>query len=309
MGSTEGHADETGAGEAEPAVGIGRRGLVGGVIGAVAVGAVGVGVLATRDDDDEPPDPPPAAPDDPPARVGVATLSSTVERRRTTSLEPGSPLARLDELRSASELVDDFGLLVGDPPAPAGWQLTAEGAGAGSVRRDIDGGVLRLTTGTAPTGRVGLRVAGAGGLAGVRSFTFEWRVSVAPAGDGGAGGLVVGYVDSVTTGGTMPAVGYWFAHRSDLSATWLCATAGAGGRTLVDSGVPVDGAFHRLTATCDGGTVVRFAIDDVHVALISTTLPAPEDRYVFGAELFSSAGTVPLTADLDWAYVRRELVR
>lgn len=290
-----------------------RRALLGGLLGAAAAGGV-AGVVATelRKED------PKAAPanvdlgDAPASEIRVEPTGELVADHVQAALvdvyRRTSALAQLDDLRVAHEVVDDFPL--GDGRVGTlSWLVDSAGTGAGAADiGKLEGGVVGLATGGSPTGRVGLNL-GLDHHAGQQIFTMEWRVRVDQA-TSGSGRICFGAVSDVDGSGDtgLPDRGFYFLLDGDAK-NWSCACAGGGGRTRVDTKVPVDGAFHRFRITCDGGGMVRFSIDDRKPVSISDDLPGEKDTYGQGISLVQGNGRVPAVVAVDWYYLRRELPR
>lgn len=301
------------------------------MLGAVAVGTVlGAGGSQLLDDDAAPANPStggaasgapqasaqapaPAEPDSPPIQVEPPSDSTTREMRSTdpAPFDPTSALNGLHDLRVATQVIDDFpDASAGGRVGSAGWAVVPGGEGAGvAPSGGQEGGVVRFSTGSAATGRVGLHL-GLDRMRGLPVFTMEWRVAWRPLEDDApSAGAVFGFLDAVDRGGTAPAVGIYFLYRPDLADNWLCACAGSEGRTVVDTAVPVVGGFQRFQITSDGTSLCRFYVDDRRVGSIDTGLPTEDDRYGTGIEVFKIAGDKPQKVDLDWFFLRRELVR
>jgi hypothetical protein len=288
--------------------------VAGGVAGGVVGSRSGEGDAGDATTGTDVADPPKAAPDSPPITLEqpIETTTTELRPREEPDADPRSPLHRLYDLRVAHEVVDDFpdGDATGDRLGTAGWATVLGGREAATASAtEVEGGVVHVSTGTSATGRAGLHL-GLTSQSGFPVFTMQWRLAFRrPLGREDLGGVVFGSVDRVDSGGTAPAVGIYFLHRLDLTDTWLCGCSGAGGRTLVDTGVPVKGIYRRFEITADGSNLARFSIDDVRVATIDTSIPTAEDRYGSGLEVFKSKGNRPFEVDLDWFYLRRELPR
>ncbi|MBX3286386.1 MAG: hypothetical protein KF703_13645, partial [Actinobacteria bacterium] len=223
-----------------------------------------------------------------------------------------SALARVEDLRVAYELVDDFPPSAGTGRVGAlGWTPVASGAGA-AVEPDapLEGGVVRLVTGTTATGRAGLHL-GLDQHEGAPVFTMQWRLRhTATVDPDEPSALVFGALASIDADPTGPEVGPAVAwvHDPARSPKWICRVVVDGEVTDVDSKRVVDDRFHRFTIASDGDGLARFTFDDAEVA----SVPVDKEgraRYGQGIVLAKTAGTSPRTVELDWFYLRRELPR
>lgn len=271
--------------------GLGRRTAIGTLLGVAAGGVAGVAVGrssaegAGSDDGDETPDA---------SEIRVTPegelVAEDVQGALTAIIGRTSATIRLDDLRVAYEIVDDFPPTA-DRIGSQGWTAVTDGGGTVEPT-NTPGGIVALAAGS---GRAALHLGTRLGL-GTPVFTLEWRARVLE------GTAAVLGAPSDLDGGLEEALGYFFTIGAD-DGTWSCGCGAASGRTIEDTEVPVDEQFHRFRITCDGDLTARFAIDDQVVAEITTDLPGTEDRYGFGVAALSG------TMEVDWAYQRTELAR
>lgn len=285
---------------------VGRRVVVGSLIGAVALGAAGLGAAKVLDNGtDQREVLPPRASEPTPIVLTAPPSTTTVEARRALGVDPATGLSRLHDLRAAVEVVDDF--TFASPGQVPGWQIVDEAPGSGTVWSPSEGGLLQLSSGPTSTGRAGLH-RGLAHLRGMPRSTMEWRLRLL-ARAGRTGGAAFGYLDGVAGGGTLPSVGGCFVLRPDVSDHWLLVCANSEGRIVQESDVVPDDAHHRFTITTDGVGLVRFYVDDVRVGSIDSNVPITSDAYGVGIEVFGGVGEGSCIAEIDWFYLRRELAR
>lgn len=300
---TDGDGHEPG--EARPQRGVGRRAVLGGALTAAAAGIVGYevgGAGATSPDGSEA------------SAVSVSPegelIADDVQAALVDVYGRTSALARLEDLRVAYELVDDFPPGVGRVGSLS-WATATSGAGATvTPGAHVEGGVTRLLTGRTAAGRAGIHL----GLAehtGTPVFTMQWALRLEATPDPDQAGLVVfGALSSLTADLTGPAIGpalVW-VHDPDIGPNWICRAIQSGKVVDVDSKRAVDDKAHRFSITSDGDVLARFSFDDDEVASIPTDLEET-GRYGQGAVVAKTAGSEPLAVAVDWFYLRRELPR
>jgi hypothetical protein len=222
-----------------------------------------------------------------------------------------SALARLEDLRVAYELVDDFPPTAGDRVGTLGWTPVTSGAGAAVVpSAPLEGGVVRLVTGTTPTGRAGVHL-GLGEHTGAPVFTMEWRLRLETRPDPAQTGvLAFGALSSLTADPSGPEIGpalVW-VHDPAVGPNWICRVIQGGKAVDVDSKRGVNELDHRFGITSDGDGLARFTFDGAEVASIATD-PKETGRYGQGVVLAKTTGSTALAAAVDWFYLRRELPR
>lgn len=296
--------------------GVPRRAVLGGALGAAAAGIVGyeVGSAGASSTDDA--DRTAKTPPDDASAVAVVPkgemIADDVQAALVDVYERTSALARLDDLRVAYELVDDF------PPSAGGgrvgslgWTTTTAGTGSKvETGAPVEGGVVRVATGPGPGSRAGLHL-GLTEHTGAPVFTMQWRLRLEAAPDRAQGAtLAFGALTSVTDdpaeAGAGPAL-LW-VHDLAASPNWLCRVIQRGKVVEVDSKRSVNDVYHRFTITSDGDGLARFVLDDAEVGAIATD-PEEVGRYGQGLVLSRSTEGVPVAVALDWFYLRRELPR
>lgn len=85
-------------------------------------------------------------------------------------------------------------------------------------------------------------------------------------------------------------------------ANWKCVTADGSGETVTDSGVTADTKSHRFAFIVDDSVPnVKFYIDGVLVATVTTTLPASGTTFghILGSAYISSSGAHPVFGYLE----------
>ena len=87
-----------------------------------------------------------------------------------------------------------------------------------------------------------------------------------------------------------PTTGFYFRYTAADGTSWQAVCANGGPRTVVNTNVVADVDFHRFRITSDGGGVARFYIDDVQVAVITSSLPSV-NRHTPNAMIKKTAGT------------------
>lgn len=302
--------------ESKPS-GVPRRALLGGALGVAAAGFAGYEIAErTRGSAADASD------------VSVVPkgelLADDVQTALVDVYDRTSALARLQDLRTAYELLDDF------PPGAnpdrvgsLGWTATATAGASVNAAAPIEGGVVRLATGTTAKGTSSLHL-GLDQHAASPVFTMEWRIRLRQvATEAEDYSVVFGALASVAPDVRSADCGpgmYWIYDRAAFGSTWRCQVAGTGipatpgasvalGRTQLDTGRTPDDEYHRHTITCDGDRAVRFYLDDELVATASTNLPGDVDRYGQGLRLAKVAGTETASMVVDWFFLRRELPR
>lgn len=279
---------------------LGRRAVVGGMIGVVAGGALAGGVAGAKNADD---------------RIDEALEGQRLEQEvvKAPPVDHRDAFQRMHDLQVAYEVVDDFpnGATNSGRVGTAGWTVVSAGDGSRVANPKVaEGGVVSLVAGPTPADRCGMHL-DMGMLQGSPLFTMEWRVSL----DGAAlqeGNVFFGAVDSVEVTGTgpraEPATGQFFRHDRAIASTWQCVFVQDGKRRAVDSKVAADDKFHRFGITSDSTGLLRFYIDDRKVAIIGQGW-IKGHPYGHGIELLRSSGSRQLSTLVDWFYLRRETAR
>ena len=279
-------------GDDDPGTGLGRRTAIGALLGVAAGGVAGVAVGRQTAEGSEGGDGLGAA-RGPDARGRVTRrelVAEDVQGALTDIVGRTSALARLDDLRVAYEIVDDF------PPAAdrigaQGWTTVTDGGGTVEAT-DGPAGIVTLDAGA---GRAAIHL-GSGNGRGKPVLTLEWRARTDP------GAAVVLGAPAGLDGALDEPTGFFFTIAAG-DDTWSRGCGNAAGRTVEATEVAVDDAFHRFRITCDGDNTARFWIDDQAVGEVTTDLPTDDDRYGFGAAVLGGS------LEVDWAYLRSELPR
>lgn len=305
---TDGDGDEQD--HAPPARGVPRRALLGGALTAAAAGIVGYEVgSANASPADEGSGAAPAEASAVAVTPKGELVADDVQAALVDVYDRTSALARLEDLRVAYELVDDF------PPGAGrvgalGWTPVATGAGAAVEQAPLEGGVVRLVTGSSPSGRAGVHL-GLEEHTGAPVFTMQWRLRLEARPDPDQRGVVAfGALSSLTadlTGAGLGPALVW-VHDPAIGPNWICRAIQGGEVVDVDSKRAVTDVVHRFTITSDGDGLARFDFDDGEVASLATD-PKEVGRYGQGAVVAKASGSTPMAVAVDWFYLRRELPR
>lgn len=292
--------------------GVPRRALLGGALTAAAAGIVGyeVGAAGASGDDDGGGGSTGAADAREVAVVPEGELvADDVQAALVDVYGRTSALARLEDLRVAYELVDDFPP-VADRVGALGWTTATSGAGASVEQAAVEGGVVQLSTGTSATGRAAIHL-GLGEHVAAPVFTMQWRLAMAAVPDPAQPTvLAFGALASVTADPATADVGpaMLFVHDPAVGPNWICRVVQEGKAVDVDSKRGVNQVPHRFTITSDGDGLARFAFDGDEVGSIPVDKTGTE-RYGQGLVLAKTGGTDAVTVAVDWFYLRRELPR
>jgi len=191
---------------------------------------------------------------------------------------------------------------------PAEWASSTSGGtfsstalGPGTNRA----GIMRSTTGTGTTGRVGA------GFANTEILTCSggamgWEWSLTPTTMSGGSDTCTcrfGFVDSVS-GAPTDGVFFQFDLSLGTLSNWKIGTRSNSSETLTTTGTAVTVAsFVTLRVEVNAaGTSAEFFIDGVSVGTITTNIPASSSRtFGFGFSQIKSAGTTNEILDHDFA--------
>ena len=157
--------------------GVGRRALIGGALGVAAAGFVGYEAGASSAGND---DATASATEASAVRVAPTgeLRADDVQSALSAVYDRTSALARLQDLQVAHELVDDFPLRPGAGAIGSlDWATEVSGPGASVAAAPLEGGIVRLSTGTSAGGRAGIHLGLDQHQAGPL-FTMEWRAKI-----------------------------------------------------------------------------------------------------------------------------------
>jgi hypothetical protein len=214
----------------------------------------------------------------------------------------------LDDLQVAMTLVDDFmgNTATSGTIGQLGWALPAGATGtAAAAAGASEPGIFVVGTGTSASGWHGMNL-GSNNLIGSPVMMCDWRIKLTN-------------INSVSdkyscwfglhnaTAAIEPTSGFYFRYTPG-DPCWFAACADGGAPNAVTTNVVADTDFHRFRITSDGGGVARFYIDDVQVALLSSSLPST-NRYTPNLTIRKSVGTAARNVRADYFALRYEQAR
>jgi hypothetical protein len=220
-----------------------------------------------------------------------------------------SKVQLFDDLQVAMTLVDDF---MGNTATTGtigslGWALPTGSTGTAAAAAGAnEPGIFVIGTGTTATGWHGINL-GSNNLVGSPVMMCEWRIKLTNLNNGSDKYSVWFGLHNSTTA-TEPTCGYYFRYTPS-DTHWFAACADSGAPNAVATTVLVDTNFHRFRITADGAGVARFYIDDVQVAVVSSSVPSVTSRYTPNVMIRKSQGTAARTLRVDYFALRYEQAR
>jgi hypothetical protein len=212
------------------------------------------------------------------------------------------------DLQVAMTLVDDFmgNTATSGTIGQLGWALPSGATGTAAAVVGSCPGIFVVGTGGTSSGWHGINL-GSNNLIGAPLFMCEWRSKITDLNNGSDQfscwfGLHNGSTASE------PTTGFYFRYTAADGTSWQAVCANGGPRTVVNTNVVADVDFHRFRITSDGGGVARFYIDDVQVAVITSSLPSV-NRHTPNAMIKKTAGTTARTVRFDYFALRFEQER
>lgn len=180
-----------------------------------------------------------------------------------------------------------------------GWILSSAN-GTGTVAYQAattnKSGILQVNTSTSNDAAVAISQGVNAFLLGYGHMSCEWMVMLPTAGGTGASAHTSRFGIQDTTGTADTANGAYFeiAWTGASAPNIFCKTANASTRTSTDSGVAIAAAtwFKLTVAVASDLSQATFSIDNVHVATITTNLPANTATLGPIARMYSSATNV-----------------
>ncbi len=264
------------------------------VSGASALGAAGSGSVAASDV----------------SVVPVGEITDTDVQSALASLDGRLGKVHLiDDLQVAMTLVDDFmGTTTTSGTIGAiGWASLTGATGTITIPSVAGGpGIVQASTGTTSTGFQGINLGAS--LKGAPVLMCEWRVRLTNtnvAGD--AASCWFGLHND--SHGAEPTTGLYFRYTAADGPNWRAVCNNGGASTNVNTPVAADVAFHRFRITSDGAGVVRFYIDDVLVATITSNIPSTSNRHGPALSVRKTTGTTSFGALIDYFAMRYEFNR
>ncbi len=224
--------------------------------------------------------------------------------------ERAGSLRKLSDLRVAWEEYDDFTNLstTTGQIGKLGWQLTASGGGIinyPAASEQISGGVARLGTGTTSASAYSVLNLGFRQFAGSPEFVFEWRAKLEALNNSTQKySVVLGLGNFAIPAQT---AGFWFSYISS-DTSWHTTCRGSATNNI-DTNILANTGWHNFRIISDGGSSVRFYIDD---ALVSTHISSFPTVQMCGPTMMvqKTLGTGTSRSILvDYFYGRVELAR
>jgi hypothetical protein len=216
----------------------------------------------------------------------------------------------IDDLQVAMTLVDDF---MGNTATTGtigqlGWALPPTGTGTAAVAVIVnEPGIITIGTGTTSTGWHNMNL-GNTNMLGPTVLLCEWRHKLSAI-NNGTDDCSVWFGLHNNLAGAEPTTGFYFRFTAADGANWQAVCAKSGARTVVDTGVPADIAFHRFRFSFDGVAIARFYIDSNLVATITTNFPTTNGRFSPVLSVRKTAGTVARGVLVDYFALRFERSR
>ena len=212
-----------------------------------------------------------------------------------------------EDLQVAMTLVDDFmgNTATSGTIGQLGWALPSGATGTAAAALGANQpGIFVIGTGTTSSGWNGINL-GTNNLFGAPLFMCEWRLQVTNLNSSSNQFSCWFGLHNATTA-LEPTSGFYFRYTPG-DTHWFAACANGGAPNAVVTGAVVDTGFHRFRITSGAG-VARFYIDDVQVAMLSSSLPS-SNRYTPNVMLRKSLGTAARTLRLDYFALRYEQAR
>jgi hypothetical protein len=221
-----------------------------------------------------------------------------------------SKMNLIDDMQVAMTLVDDFmgNTATSGTIGQLGWALPPTGTGTAAVGVIVnEPGIITIGTGTTSTGWHNMNL-GNSNMLGPASLLCEWRHRISAI-NTGTDACSVWFGLHNNLAGAEPNTGFYFRSTAADGANWQAVCANAGTRSVVDTGVPVDTAFHRFRFSFDGVGIARFYIDGNPVATITTNFPSANGRFSPVLSVRKTAGTVARGVLVDYFALRFEHAR
>jgi hypothetical protein len=212
-----------------------------------------------------------------------------------------------EDLQVATTLVDDFlgNTATSGTIGQLGWALPSGATGTAAAAAGAnEPGIFVVGTGTTSSGWNGINL-GSNNLVGAPLFMCEWRIKLTHI-NSSSEKYSCWFGLHNATAALEPTSGYYFRY-TPADTHWVAACADGGAPNAVATSAVVDTNFHRFRITCGAG-VARFYIDDVQVAMLSSSLPST-NRYTPNAMVRKSQGTAARNLRLDYFALRYEQPR
>lgn len=192
------------------------------------------------------------------------------------------------------------------------FPLVTGAGGSVTATADVGGhpGNLSLVMGT--TSNTGYAASWTGAWTRVGYAALTWEAVAGPVSLGAAGAdynIFAGMIDTATAA---PGNGAYFKYNYNVNGgRWECISNNGGSTTVVDSGVALTGGvFQKLTIAADAlGTSIKYYIDGVLVATITTNLYSGSANVGFGVSIHKTAtgGTTSRTFLVDMQVMSQSL--
>lgn len=218
-----------------------------------------------------------------------------------------SKVQMFDDLQVALTLVDDFmgNTATSGTIGQLGWALPSGATGtAAAAAGASEPGIFVIGTGTTSSGWHGINL-GSNSLIGAPLLMCEWRVKLTHLNSTSDRFSCWFGLHNATTA-LEPTSGFYFRYTPG-DPRWFAACADGGAPNALPTSATADTNFHRFRITSGAG-VARFYIDDVQVAMLSSSLPS-SNRYTPNAMIRKSLGTAARNVRVDYFALRYEQPR